>query len=343
MRAPALATDTVRTRGVRALSIPKQFTPSRPSHSVVASPMVAVAQPEPRNRLRRRRCHPKSDLPRSSKTRSGLRSYSPDLGRWNRRDQAEETVEVHRYTFVRNTPLHIVDGLGLWGTDVHKTKTIEWLTGTVLEMPATGANAIGDADSKVDELWNPSEVSDGNWKWHFNRSSGEDSRKALNKYYLQEAEWRCNWVSGGYDDWKKSAERMGWSLHPLQDFYAHGDYNAKTQLPNPAAWSGWPLSLWHNWDAPYWGSTSDPDDPAKDALMAPGWSVFAIDGRPTIPGMANGSSSPGAGTTYWARYGAGTTRIDGTKNETTEKAKEFMAYVDRYGKPCGECRRHFLP
>lgn len=81
----------------------------------------SLAHPDPRIRRRRRRCKAESDLPRSAKTRSGLRCYSPKLGRWVSRDPIEERGGYHLYLAMINCPIGRADATGLtsaWTTTV---------------------------------------------------------------------------------------------------------------------------------------------------------------------------------------------------------------------------------
>ena len=75
--------------------------------------MVARVHARPRNRLRRRRCHPENGLPRSAKAGPGYRYYAPALGRWLSRDPADESGGLHLYGFVANSPGQLVDSVGL--------------------------------------------------------------------------------------------------------------------------------------------------------------------------------------------------------------------------------------
>jgi hypothetical protein len=56
---------------------------------------------------------PESDLPRSTKGRSGLRFYSPKLGRWVSRDPIED-VGPTLYGFVGNDGIDVIDVFGLY-------------------------------------------------------------------------------------------------------------------------------------------------------------------------------------------------------------------------------------
>jgi RHS repeat-associated protein len=58
---------------------------------------------------------PESDLPRFATARSGLRFYSPKLGRWLSRDPIGERGGINRYAFLGNRPMDDVDVLGLLG------------------------------------------------------------------------------------------------------------------------------------------------------------------------------------------------------------------------------------
>jgi RHS repeat-associated protein len=74
--------------------------------------MATVLHERPRNRLRRPFRTPGNDLPRSAKAISGLRYYSPNLGRWTNRDPAEEEGGAALYGFADDAPLDHIDPLG---------------------------------------------------------------------------------------------------------------------------------------------------------------------------------------------------------------------------------------
>ena len=54
----------------------------------------------------------------------GYRYYSPELGRWLRRDPIGERGGLNLYGFVRNAPLRYVDPFGAWETDIASPEVV---------------------------------------------------------------------------------------------------------------------------------------------------------------------------------------------------------------------------
>lgn len=266
----------------------------------------------------------------------GYRFYSPSMGRWISQDPIQEFPS---YTFVWNMPLSMYDVLGLWGDDVHNGGTRGWARAA--GMPNSGADLIGKWDAKVDQIYNPGNISEDTWAWHFDRSiGGKDSRLKLFEQYFQGAKDSCNWRAYNQDDAQGAAISLGMSLHPLQDWVAHGDFNRRRK---DEAWQifGWKWSekrhYWHNWDSPLImaNSTGQPDNPGMDAISA--------DGRPTIDVLRLGTKLTNGDQTYWAVFKPGSARINLTQQKTMTYLWEFMDFVRVNSNPCGKCKKLFLP
>lgn len=125
------------------------------------------------------------------------------------------------------------------------------------------------------------------------------------------------------------------SLHPLQDWVAHGDFNRRKEAPSLSGLNLWEQRhYWHNWDSPEKGSTGFPDDLGLDASGA--------EGRATINVMVVGTKLSNGDKTYWTKFIRGSKRINLTERKTRDAIKDFMKFVKDNGKPCGECQKTFL-
>ena len=148
--------------------------------------------------------------------------YNPQTGRWLSRDPADQMGGANSYLFVRNNTLSHHDILGLWNADVHRDRTTEWAE--QLGISSGTASAIGVADNDIDKLFDPKVISDFNFSWHFNRSTSGDSRLTHRDQMLRAAKKLC---TASVDDAFQAAVFLGYGLHPLQDWVAHGDFNTK--------------------------------------------------------------------------------------------------------------------
>jgi len=264
----------------------------------------------------------------------GYRFYSPAMGRWISQDPIQEFPS---YSFVWNMPLSMYDVLGLWGDDVHNGGTRGWARAA--GMPNSGANLIGKWDAKVDQIYKPGNISEDTWAWHFDRSiGGKDSRMKIFEQYFQGAKDLCNWRAYNQDDAQGAAISLGMSLHPLQDWVAHGDFNRRRK---DEAWQifGWKFPenrhYWHNWDSPLImaNSSGQPDKPGMDAMSA--------DGRPTKDVLRFGTKLTNGDQTYWAVFKPGSARINLTQQRTMTYLWEFMDFVRVNSDPCGKCKKLF--
>lgn len=267
----------------------------------------------------------------------GYRYYSPELGRFINRDPIAEQGGANLYGFVHNDPIDSYDSFGLWKTGVHRDRTTDWAKHG-LRMSDEAATAIGIRDNEVDSVFDSAVINEENWSWHFNRAQGgEDSRLVISDRELALAKTMCDWKTGNADNWEGAASYLGRSLHPLQDWVAHGDFNSRQKIQSlSGAYGKDVLHYWHNRDAPESGSEDFPDDTNLDA--------DGPSGRATIEVMQPGTALPnGNGVTYWAPFHAGSQRISLTEVKTIKLLVDFVKFVKQNGKSCGECQRRFLP
>jgi RHS repeat-associated protein len=262
----------------------------------------------------------------------GFRYYNPATGRWLSRDPIGEGGGISVYGFVHSSPPNLVDLLGLWGEEVHYRRTKEWIVQEGLSVEI--AEAIARADNGVDELFDPTEITNANWSWHFNRSLAGDSRLEHRDQAVALARKLC---TGARDEVAAAAVYLGRALHPLQDWVAHGDFNRMTEAPTLSG-VGFPETrhYWHNWEKGVVGngSTGEPDDPELDSDGA-----F---GRPTIGTMHLGKTLSNGDSVYWAGFHRGNQRIDFTESITKRLVDDFRAYVRANAKRCGECWNAFV-
>ena len=151
----------------------------------------------------------------------GYRYYAPIVGRFLCFDPSE-IEEGNLYRFVVNSPVEMFDAFGLWASDVHFGKTKAWAQG--LGVPSGTAIEIGFWDDLVDSIYDPTQINNANWSWHFNRNAdGQvDSRLEHSNQQVFEAMRYCSY---SHDEPRSAMSALGLALHPLQDSVAHGDYN----------------------------------------------------------------------------------------------------------------------
>jgi RHS repeat-associated protein len=89
---------------------------------------------------------PESDLPRFATARSGLRFYSPKLGRWVSRDPIEERGGCSLFVSFRNCPTVYWDSLGLASSLL---PTVTYASGTYTVTGAGWSGAIAAAGGSV--------------------------------------------------------------------------------------------------------------------------------------------------------------------------------------------------
>jgi RHS repeat-associated protein len=257
----------------------------------------------------------------------GYRWYSPVLGRWLNRDTLGEMGGINLYLFALNNPITNIDIKGLWSTNVHYALTKQWAIR--IGYPEEAAEAIGQADNKVDEVSNLTSFYPyiGNQRYHFNRNAngGKDSRIELFEKFFSEAKFECTWTEGMQNDNPEEAsKKLGKSLHPKQDWVAHGDYGILTDDN---------IFAIHNMYSPqgdFWGDL--PDDITVDAVNGP-------NGRPAGNAMHVITTNLGTANNSNAIYKPGIERIKLTYTLTKDAFAKFRDYVrDRGG--C-KCKKYF--
>ena len=223
-------------------------------------------------------------------------------------------------------PLANLDPYGLWGSLIHLTKTRVWAQR--VGYPHQAASTVAQADEAVDS----GDTSFWPWagpEYHFNRSgsAGEDSRLRLADEHLTQARVLC---LPAFDMPFTAARQLGTSLHPLQDWVAHGDYGLNE----------WPHILTHhNSQSPqneFGPPGYYPDDPTLDVVSSP-------DGRATKEYIVD-SLIIGGGTYFdvyrdFAYYEKGFKRYNLTREKTKTVLEYYREFVRRYG-GC-RCKRFF--
>ena len=254
----------------------------------------------------------------------GYRYYKPSTGTWLNRDPMDTG---NLYCFVDNNTIIAYDFLGLWGSDVHMDKTRQWAN--QLGIDSTQSQNIGAADNGIDKKYDPSTISDATWSWHFNRSISGDSRLDHSDDELGKAKAYC---TKQIDDPFTAATYLGYSLHPLQDWVAHGDFNRRQETPSLTTWGPTRLFFWHNYFGP--DGTGAPDNVGLDSN--------GLDGRASINDMHLGWTFSDGDKVYWANFHVGSQRINKTESLTKGLLGDFQSYVRSNGKPCGKCWKAFL-
>ncbi len=264
------------------------------------------------------------------------RGYNPDTGRWISRDPIEEKDSPNLYGFVKNNPVSSFDVLGMWGSDVHRDMTAAWAVS--INYPSVAANAIGGADNAVD--YGPTSplppslpYIGGDQSYHFNRpwNDAVDSRIKHSADLLKIAQNHCSDNSSFasvVDKPEIAVVALGMSLHPLQDYYAHGDFGRYTKgdilsphnIGSPQYLFG--LSLPVNY----------PDDPTLDS--------YGPDGRPAGVYGKQFVVQYTWVTGEYARFKSGSLRITKTKSVTINELKGFQQYL-KTQKKCCKCLDYF--
>jgi len=260
--------------------------------------------------------------------------YNPQSGRWLSRDPLGEVGGANLFGFVANHPQDRYDHLGLWNGDVHRDRTTQWAG--ELGISSEQAQNIGVFDAAIDVIYNPKQINNRNWSWHFNRSvsSGpeDDSRLKHRNEELAKAKLEC---TNPTDEPTSAAAYLGYALHPLQDWVAHADFNRYEETPSISIRS---LYYWHNWGLGGWWSGwwtgGQPDDTHLDAPAG-------VDGRATRGVMELGTTLSNGDQIYWVSFQPGGQRFAKTEQLTKDLVADFQAYVRANAKPCGRCRKAF--
>ena len=254
-------------------------------------------------------------------------AYKPASGRgeWLNRDPLEEQGGANLYGFVGNNPVSAYDILGLWGTDIHYIATKRWAIAD--SYPQDAADTVATADDGVDGgFTNPIFPWPlGDQSYHFNRNPSGQGDSRLLHWVDHDGKARAA-CAKSVDNPILAANQLGVSLHPLQDWVAHGDYFVKYAL----------ILEIHNASSPskynLYGSPSDyPDAPNLDAVGSP-------DGRAAGAAMHYFRDSSNQGHDY-AIYQHGTKRLILTKSKTDSALNSFRNYVKVNG-GC-KCKKYF--
>jgi hypothetical protein len=249
--------------------------------------------------------------------------YSPEQGRWLSRDPIGEKGGANLYSPFKNTPLQLIDVLGLWATDVHYAATKRWaIAGSY---PEQAAEMVGAADEAVDSIGSGTSFWPlaGDQSYHFNRNlnGGPDSRYVHFADQKRKAESLCT-IRLGNDFPEMAAVQLGTALHPMQDVVAHGDYGMR--MPGI-------VYIIHNAFSPqrvYGDPTDYPDTTWLDAVGSP-------DGRPAGSAIHVINN---AGFDY-AIYAPGIRRWSLTRDRTESVLAGFRSYVKANG-GC-KCKQFF--
>ncbi len=196
------------------------------------------------------------------------RWYDPKVGRWCSEDPIGfEAKDANLVRYVGNNSLAFSDLNGLWKANVHKDKTYDW-SRIDAKYTHAAASVVAEYDEKVDALSGPTSPLPvaGDQSYHFNRNFSnlsQDSRILHRMEHYQRAVEHCK--NGKSID---AARQLGIALHPLQDYYAHGDYGIIDRSPNGGLWVA------HNKYGPILaGAAGDPweypDDITLDAVGGP--------------------------------------------------------------------------
>jgi hypothetical protein len=247
-----------------------------------------------------------------------------------------------------NRPLSVVDFTGQWGKDVHLVYTSIWAEDVGIK--TEGADLIGENDHKVDgngwfgfwsEIGGTGPMPWQDQSYHFNRNLAvgqPDSRLVHSNRHFIKALELCTWSGGsGKDEAVRSSEAVGASLHPLQDWVAHGDYGIRN---NGNVWvkhnDGGPLVSGVSGDA--W---KYPDMITLDAV---GGDAFGRAVGDVTTGGALTFTSPwhASSATATAVYTFGSLRFNRTKDLSVSSLNSFIDWVRTNAKPCGRCRALFL-
>jgi hypothetical protein len=128
------------------------------------------------------------------------------------------------YRYVRNNPPWLVDPFGLWGQDIHPLATTNWAT---IYFAQTAAGVVGNGDEAVDH--GPTNPVTGDWSYHFDIPTPPIN--VLRPFYAGDSrgrrfgEYRAESLQAvNRSNCARAFEMLGRALHPLQDYYAHGNW-----------------------------------------------------------------------------------------------------------------------
>jgi len=133
-----------------------------------------------------------------------FRTYVPSLGKWATRDPMGEAGGYNLYGFVGNSPMSMVDPLGLYKEDVHFYKTLNWALKAHIDSRI--AIRIAAADQKVDDALLSKPENPLNWLFGLS-------------FHFQSRQYAEVGLAQSID--QGDIEQFGKFLHILQDSFAH--------------------------------------------------------------------------------------------------------------------------
>jgi hypothetical protein len=235
------------------------------------------------------------------------------------------------YAFARNASQNSVDAFGQWERDVHELLTAAWAMD--LNYPVRASRAIGAATNNVD--YGPTNPVAGDQSYHFDRDPpfGDDPDSRLRRrteHYGKALDACSDRIRN--DAPEEAVRQLGLALHPLQDYYAHGDYGRVA--------SGKVLH-WHNETSTqalrgYGARRKFPDFPGLDA-------TGSTTGRPdTSEGaVPHFGHRIGRGRDVWYEFEPGRQRIAATEGATVGTLREYRNYLATGARRCCRCREFF--
>jgi len=164
------------------------------------------------------------------------RYLTPPLGRWLTTDPIVHGDGMNWYQYVGSCPVRYSDPTGLWGEDTHSGQTAQWATGVGFKSDV--AAEIGKADNNVDADLPTNCLWPDNASWHFDSPAHLPNRiMPFNPSDSRHLHFIRKLSESSVDCWKgncnDSAKNLGRSLHPLQDYYAHGNWETLGVRPHP--------------------------------------------------------------------------------------------------------------
>lgn len=138
---------------------------------------------------------------------------------------------MNLYQYVRSNPVKRQDPSGLYGRETHEVRTREIASSFWVGFQDWAARRLGEADQSVDGLIGPTGWFLVGLDWHFDIDTpgggvaavwnNGDSRFQRARERMAEAVRLCTQVQGRHRD---AVWELGRGLHPMQDFYAHGNW-----------------------------------------------------------------------------------------------------------------------
>ena len=222
------------------------------------------------------------------------------------------------YKYGKANPTSASDASGLWGADIHATRTAQLALFRTFMRPRHAAT-VGAHDLAVDSIHSPITTDRGELGWHFDTEGitelnptwgPTDSRFIHAEEELQAGIDACLNHGPNIDDTVAAAlERLGYALHPVQDWYAHG-----TWKPWPTFWHWYP---WH---------PAGSDNPALDFDPRVGGIPVPVPGAgPVTDGILRDWDLYNGPPSWWSWdwFHPGMRRIDGTVERTTLYLQRF--------------------